>query len=147
MERKPTRKEWFDRFEKEFSEEISKFRHSDTPLFGSGDIAEELRCFAGAVVRDMYRVKLDIAKAETYGKGVELTLTDYNGVQFYAAEYYEGRLSLGVTDGNKVVHSHVLQFESREADRTVVKAIKLYLGLFKATMDARNAIDELKAIY
>lgn len=142
MAKKLTQKEWFDKFETEFSKEISKFRHSETPLFNNEDITEELRCFVGAVARNMYRVKLNISKMEMYGDRDELTLTDYNGVQFFAAEYYTGRLSIGVMDRRKVVFGHVIQFD-KDAVKKAIKVIKLYLNLFKATMDSRNTINEL----
>lgn len=142
MAKKLTLKEWFDKFDKEFSKEIDKFRISGTTLFDNEDITEELIYFVGSVVRDMYRVKLNISKMEAYNNGDEFTLTDYNGVQFFAAEYYKGKLSIGVMDKRKVVFGHVLQFD-KDAVKKTIKVIKLYLKLFKSTMDSRNTINDL----
>lgn len=142
MAKKLTKQEWFDKFDKEFSKEIDKFRISGTTLFDNEDITEELTYFAGSVVRDMYRVKLNISKLEMHDNRDEFTLTDYNGVQFFAAEYYKGKLSIGVMDKRKVVFGHVLQFD-KDAVKKTIKVIKLYLKLFKSTMDSRNTINEL----
>lgn len=142
MAKKLTQKEWFDKFDTEFSKEIDKFRISGTTLFDNEDITEELIYFVGSVVRDMYRVKLNISKMEAYNNGDEFTLTDYNGVQFFAAEYYNGKLSIGVMDKRKVVFGHVLQFDKDSVKKTI-KVIKLYLKLFKSTMDSRNTINDL----
>ena len=142
MTKKLTKQEWFDKFDKEYSKEIDKFRISGTTLFDNEDITEELIYFAGSVVHDMYRVKLNISKLEDYNNGDEFTLTDYNGVQFFAAEYYKGKLSVGVIDKRKRCFGHVLQFD-KDAVKKTIKVIKLYLKLFKSTMDARNTINEI----
>lgn len=142
MQKKLTKQEWFDKFDKEYSKEIDKFRISGTTLFDNEDITEELIYFAGSVVHDMYRVKLNISKMEDYHNGDEFTLTDYNGVQFFAAEYYKGKLSVGVIDKRKRCFGHVLQFD-KDAVKKTIKVIKLYLKLFKSTMDARNTINEI----
>jgi hypothetical protein len=142
MTKKLTKQEWFDKFDKEYSKEIDKFRISGTTLFDNEDITEELIYFAGSVVHDMYRVKLNISKLEDYNNGDEFTLTDYNGVQFFAAEYYKGKLSIGVIDKRKRCFGHVLSFD-KDAVKKTIKVIKLYLKLFKSTMDARNTINEI----
>ena len=142
MAKKLTQKEWFEKFDTEFSKEIYNFRTSGTTLFDNEDITEELIYFLGSVVHDMYKVKLNISKLEMNDNRDEFTVTDYNGVQFFAAEYYKGRLSIGVMDKRKVVFGHVLQFD-KDAVKKTISVIKLYLHLFKSTMDSRNTINEL----
>lgn len=142
MAKKLTQKEWFEKFDKEFSKEIYNFRISGATLFDNEDITEELCYFMGAIVRNMYRVKLNISKLEMHDNRDELTLTDYNGVQFFVAEYYKGKLSIGVMDKRKMVFGHVIPF-GKDAVKKTIKVIKLYVNLFKATMDSRNTINDL----
>lgn len=141
--KKMTKAEWDSKFEIEFKPKITEFRKSsDKTLFGNDNITTELKNACGAVVRDHYFVQLEIKPIEHRPLATEFLLTDYNKVTFFAAEYYQGSLSIGVMQGCKVVCGHVLNIadytKDGESTRKLMQIIRYYISLFKSTMDMQN---------
>lgn len=141
---KMTKDEWFKKFDKEFEPAINEFRHSDKTLFGNEDITTEIKFGLGAVIRNMFRVKMEINHPLEDDK-TEFLLTDYHMVQFFAAEYYDGCLSIGVTQGRKCVCGHVLNIAEYTKDENstdkLKRIIRYYISIFISMMEIQNNIE------
>lgn len=138
-----TKSEWDIKFESEFKPKITEFcKSSDKTLFGNDDITAELKVACWAVIHDNYFVQLEINPIGHSPHAAEFLLTDYNNVNFFASEYYEGVLSIGVMQGSKVVCGHVLNIadytKDEEATGKLMDIIRYYVALFKSTMDMQN---------
>ena len=144
--KKMTKSEWDIKFETEFKPKITKFCLSTdkTLLFGNNNITAELKNACSTVVRDHYFVQLEIKPIEHMPHATEFLLTDYNKVTFFASEYYQGSLSIGVMQGGKVVCGHVLNIanytKDGETTRKLMQIIRYYISLFKSTMDMQHYI-------
>ena len=140
-----TKSEWLKKFENEFEQEINEFRHSDKTLFGNEDITTEIKFSLGVVIRNMYRVKMELNPLEQHENRTEFLLTDYHKVQFFAAEYYEGCLSIGVMCGKTSVCGHVLNIAEYTKDgistQKLMRIIRHYIALFISMMDVQNNIE------
>lgn len=144
---KMTKDEWFKKFDKEFEPAINEFRHSDKTLFGNEDITTEIKFGLGAVIRNMFRVKMEINQMELYDNRTEFLLTDYHKVQFFVAEYYKGRLSIGVMHGGKCVCGHVLKLNIAEYTKDenstdkLKRIIRYYISIFISMMEIQHNIE------
>ena len=147
--KKMTKSEWDIKFETEFKPKITEFcKSSDKILFGNmfgnNNITAELKNACSTVVRDHYFVQLEIKPIEHMPCATEFLLTDYNKVSFFAMEYYQGSLSIGVMQGSKVVCGHVLNIanytKDGESTRKLMQIIRYYVSLFKSTMDMQHYI-------
>jgi hypothetical protein len=148
---KMTYDEWFKQFTLKFKKEINEFQHSDKTMFGNKDITSELKDGLGTVLRsNMYLVKMELNQMEQYENRTEFLVTDYHKVQFFAAEYYKGSLSIGVAHGRKVVCGHVLNIAEYTKDggstNKLMRIIRYYIALFISMMDAQNNIDLITSI-
>jgi hypothetical protein len=146
MSKTPTVKtEWFKKFDSEYEREITEFRHSDKTLFGNEDITTEIKYALGTVLRNMYRVKMEINQMEQHENRTEFLLTDFHKVQFFIAEYYKGSLSIGVMHGRKCVCGHVLNIAEYTKDgistNKLMRIIRGYISVFNDTMDVQNSIE------
>lgn len=147
--KKMTKSEWASKFETEFKPKITEFRRSsDKTLFGNDNITAELKNACGTVVGDHYFVQLEIKPiVEHLPHTTEFLLTDYNKVSFFASEYYQGFLSIGVMQGSKVICGHVLNIADNTKDgettRKLMQIIRYYVSLFKSTMDMQNYIKQI----
>lgn len=140
MAKKLTLKEWNEKFLSEFSQQIDEFRHdSNRLLFGCIIISDEIKHQLNTIRKGIYSIKMEINELEDYGGRTEFTLTDYNGVQLFITEYYDGKISIGVCDRRKVVLGHVKEMD----DENMPQLIDMYFDLFKGTMSARDAINNL----
>ena len=150
--KKMTKSEWDIKFETEFKPKITKFCLSSdkTILFGNDNITAELKNACSTVVRDHYIVQLEIKPIEHMPCVTEFLLTDYNKVSFFAMEYYQGDLSIGVMQGSKVVCGHVLSIayytKDEERTRKLMQIIRYYVSLFKSTMDMQHYIKTITEI-
>ena len=139
-----TKNEWFKKFDTEFEPAINEFRHSDKTLFGNEDITTEIKFALGTVIRNMFRVKMEIIHPLDDGK-TKFLLTDYHMVQFFADDYHDGYLSIGVTQGRKCVFSHVLNISecTKDSNSTskLMRVIRYYISVFIAMMDIQNNIE------
>lgn len=139
-----TKDEWFKKFDTEFEPAINEFRHSDKTLFGNEDITTEIKFGLGAVLRNMFRVKMEINHPLEDGK-TEFLLTDYHMVQFFAADYYDGCLSIGVTQGRKCVCAHVLNITEYTKDgnstNKLMRIIRYYISIFISMMEIQTNIN------
>lgn len=140
MAKKLTMKEWNEKFLSEFSTHIDDFRHdTNRLLFGRITVTDEIKHQLNTIRKGIYSIKMEINELEDYGNRTEFTLTDYNGVQLFIAEYYIGKLSIGVCDTRKIVLGHVIEM----CDDNMPKLIDMYFDLFKATMSSRDAINSI----
>ena len=141
---KMTKDEWFKKFDTEFEPAINEFRHSDKTLFGNEDITTEIKFGLGAVLRNMFRVKMEITHPLDDGK-TKFLLTDYHMVQFFVDDSYDGFLSIGVTQGRKCVCSHVLNIAEYTKDSNstskLMRVIRYYISMFISMMDIQNNIE------
>lgn len=141
---KMTKDEWFKKFDTEFEPAINEFRHSDKTLFGNEDITTEIKFALGTVIRNMFRVKMEIIHTLDDGK-TKFLLTDYHMVQFFADDYHDGCLSIGVTQGRKCVCSHVLNISEYTKDSNstskLMRVIRYYISVFISMMDIQNNIE------
>lgn len=143
MTKKLTLKEWNEKFLAEFSQQIDEFRHDPNRLlFGSITVTDEIKHQLNTIRKGIYSIKMEINQLEYYGNRTEFTLTDYNGVQLFITEYYNGELSIGVCDKRKMVLGHVKSIASVD----MPQLIDMYFDLFKATMSSRDAINNITAL-
>lgn len=143
MAKKLTLKEWNEKFLSEFSQEIDEFRYDPNRLlFGSITVTDEIKHQLNTIRKGIYSIKMEINQLEDYGNRTEFTLTDYNGVQLFITEYYNGELSIGVCDKRKMVLGHVKSIASVD----MPQLIDMYFDLFKATMSARDAITNITSL-
>lgn len=143
MTKKLTLKEWNEKFLSEFSQEIDEFRYDPNRLlFGSITVTDEIKHQLNTIRKGIYSIKMEINQLEYYGNRTEFTLTDYNGVQLFITEYYNGELSIGVCDKRKMVLGHVKSIASVD----MPQLIDMYFDLFKATMSSRDAINNITAL-
>lgn len=142
---KMTQAEWFDKFTTKFEHEINEFRHSDKTLFGNEDITTELKSAVGTVIRNMCPVKLEIKQMKHCGYRTLFLMTDYHNVQFFAAESYDGCLSIGVKQGRKCVYEHALNIADYTKDGTstskLMRIIRSYISVFISMMNIQHNID------
>ena len=136
---KMTKDEWFKKFDTEFEPAINEFRHSDKTLFGNEDITTEIKFGLGAVLRNMFRVKMEITHPLDDGK-TKFLLTDYHMVQFFADDYHDGYLSIGVTQGRKCVCSHVLNIAEYTTSK-LTRVIRYYISVFISMMEIQTNIE------
>lgn len=140
MAKKPTLKEWNEKFLSEFSQQIDEFRHdTNRLLFGSITVTDEIKRQLNTIRKGIYAIKMEINQLEKFGNRTEFALTDYNGVQLVIGEYYDGELSLAVCDRRKIVLGHVKEI----GDENMTQIIDMYFDLFKATMSSRDSINQL----
>ena len=140
MTKKLTLKEWNEKFLSEFSQQIDEFRHDPNRLlFGSITVTDEIKHQLNTIRKGIYSIKMEINQLEYYGNRTEFTLTDYNGVQLFITEYYNGELSIGVCDRRKIVLGHVKTISAVD----MPQLIDMYFDLFKATMSSRDAINSI----
>lgn len=140
MAKKLTMKEWNEKFLSEFSQQIDDFRHdTNRLLYGSITVSDEIKHQLNTIRKGTYSIKMEINQLEDHGNRTEFTLTDYNGVQLFIAEYYQGELSIGVCDRRKIVLGHVKKIY----DENLPQILDMYFDLFKGTMAARDAITTL----
>lgn len=140
MAKKLTLKEWNEKFLSEFSQAIDEFRHdTNRLLFGRITVTDEIKHQLNTIRKGIYSIKMEINELEDYANRTEFTLTDYNGVQLFITEYYIGKLSIGVCDGRKIVLGHVIEM----CDDNMPQLIDMYFDLFKATMSARDSINQI----
>lgn len=141
---KMTKDEWFKKFDTEFEPAINEFRHSDKTLFGNEDITTEIKFALGTVIRNMFRVKMEITHPLDDGK-TKFLLTDYHKVQFFAADYHDGCLSIGVTQGRKCVCSHVLNISEYTKDSNstskLMRVIRYYISVFISMMEIQTNLE------
>ena len=141
---KMTKDEWFKKFDTEFEPAINEFRHSDKILFGNEDITTEIKFALGTVTGSMFPVKMEIIHTLDDGK-TKLLLTDYHMVQFFADDYHDGCLSIGVTQGRKCVCSHVLNISEYTKDSIstskLMRVIRYYIYMFISMMDIQKNIE------
>ena len=143
MTQKLTLKEWNEKFLSEFSQQIDEFRHDPNRLlFGSITVTDEIKHQLNTIRKGIYSIKMEINQLEDYGNRNEFTLTDYNGVQLFITEYYNGELSIGVCDKRKMVLGHVKPI----CDENMTQLIDMYFDLFKATMSSRDAINNITSL-
>ncbi len=143
MTKKLTLKEWNEKFLSEFSPKIDEFRHdTNRLLFGSITVTDEIKHQLNTIRKGIYSIKMEINQLEYYGNRTEFTLTDYNGVQLFITEYYNGELSIGVCDKRKMVLGHVKSISAVD----MPQLIDMYFDLFKATMSSRDAINNITAL-
>lgn len=143
MTKKLTLKEWNEKFLSEFSPKIDEFRHdTNRLLFGSITVTDEIKHQLNTIRKGIYSIKMEINQLEYYGNRTEFTLTDYNGVQLFITEYYNGELSIGVCDKRKMVLGHVKTITAVD----MPQLIDMYFDLFKATMSSRDAINNITAL-
>ena len=143
MTKKLTLKEWNEKFLSEFSQQIDEFRYdTNRLLFGSITVTDEIKHQLNTIRKGIYSIKMEINQLEYYGNRTEFTLTDYNGVQLFITEYYNGELSIGVCDKRKMVLGHVKSIASVD----MPQLIDMYFDLFKATMSSRDAINNITAL-
>lgn len=143
MTKKLTLKEWNEKFLSEFSPKIDEFRHDPNRLlFGSITVTDEIKHQLNTIRKGIYSIKMEINQLEYYGNRTEFTLTDYNGVQLFITEYYNGELSIGVCDKRKMVLGHVKTITAVD----MPQLIDMYFDLFKATMSSRDAINNITAL-
>ena len=143
MTKKLTLKEWNEKFLSEFSPKIDEFRHDPNRLlFGSITVTDEIKHQLNTIRKGIYSIKMEINQLEYYGNRTEFTLTDYNGVQLFITEYYNGELSIGVCDKRKMVLGHVKSIAAVD----MPQLIDMYFDLFKATMSSRDAINNITAL-
>ena len=136
---KMTKDEWFKKFDTEFEPAINEFRHSDKTLFGNEDITTEIKFGLGAVLRNMFRVKMEITHPLDDGK-TKFLLTDYHMVQFFVDDSYDGFLSIGVTQGRKCVCSHVLNIAEYTTSK-LTRVIRYYISVFISMMEIQTNIE------
>lgn len=134
-----TKDEWFKKFDTEFEPAINEFRHSDKTLFGNEDITTEIKFGLGAVLRNMFRVKMEITHPLDDGK-TKFLLTDYHMVQFFVDDSYDGFLSIGVTQGRKCVCSHVLNIAEYTTSK-LMRVIRYYISMFISMMEIQTNIE------
>ena len=158
--KKMTKSEWDIKFETEFKPRITEFckKSSGTTLFGNDNITAELKAACWSVIHDNYFVQLEIKPiVEHLPHTTQFLLTDYNNVTFFASEYYQGTLSIGVMQGRKVVCGHTfniadtsssrkLYTKDGESTRELMEIIRYYVALFKATMDMQNYIKQITGL-
>lgn len=141
---KMTETEWLNMFDTKFEHEINEFRHSDKTLFGNDDITTELKFAVGTVIRNMFRVKMEVNQMQHCGNRTEFLLTDYHKVKFFAAEYYHGCISIGVKQGRKCVYDHVLNIAEYTKDgkstSKLMRIIRSYISVFISMMNIQNNI-------
>lgn len=143
MAKKLTLKEWNEKFLSEFSQQIDEFRHdTNRLLFGSITVTDEIKHQLNTIRKGIYSIKMEINELEDYGNRTEFTLTDYNGVQLFIAEYHNAELSIGVCDRRKIVLGHVKSIAAVD----MPQLIDMYFDLFKATMTARDAINNITSL-
>ena len=143
MAKKLTLKEWNEKFLSEFSTQIDDFRHDTNKLlFRRITVTDEIKHQLNIIRKGIYSIKMEINELEDYGNRTEFTLTDYNGVQLFITEYYIGKLSIGVCDKRKIVLGHVIEM----CDDNMPQLIDMYFDLFKATMSARDAINNITSL-
>ena len=147
---KMTQTEWFNMFDTKFEHEINDFRHSDNTLFGNEDITTELKFAVGTVIRNMFRVKMEINQVRHCVNRTVFLLTDYDKVQFFAAEYYEGYLSIGVKQGRKCVYNHVLNIAEYTKDGNSTSKLRQiihsYISVFISMMNIQHNINVINDI-
>ena len=136
---KMTKDEWFKKFDTEFEPAINEFRHSDKTLFGNEDITTEIKFALGTVIRNMFRVKMEIIHTLDNGK-TKFLLTDYHMVQFFVDDSYDGFLSIGVTQGRKCVCSHVLNISEYTTSK-LTRVIRYYISVFISMMEIQTNIE------
>ena len=136
---KMTKDEWFKKFDTEFEPAINEFRHSDKTLFGNEDITTEIKFGLGAVLRNMFRVKMEITHPLDNGK-TKFLLSDYHMVQFLVDDSYDGCLSIGVTQGRKCVCSHVLNISEYTTSK-LTRVIRYYISVFISMMEIQTNIE------
>lgn len=146
---KMTKDEWFKKFDTKFEREINEFRHSDKTLFGNEDITTEIKFALGTVLRNMFRVKMEITHPLDDDK-TEFLLTDYHMVQFFIAEYYEGNLAIGVMHGLNGVCGHLLNMAEYTKDgnstNKLMRIIRYYISVFISMMDIQHNIELINDI-
>lgn len=139
-----TKDEWFKKFDTEFEPAINEFRHSDKTLFGNEDITTEIKFALGAVLRNMFRVKMEITHPLDYSK-TKFLLTDYHMVQFFVDDSYDGFLSIGVTQGRKCVCSHILNISEYTKDSNstsnLMRVIRYYISVFISMLEIQTNIE------
>lgn len=147
---KMTETEWRNKFDTKFEHELNEFRHSDKTLFGNEDISTELKFAVGTVIRNMFPVKMEINQMQPCGNRTEFLLTDYHKVQFFAAEYYDGFLSIGVKQRRNCVYDHVLNIAeyTKEGNSTskLMRIIRSYISVFISMMDIQHNINVIADI-
>lgn len=74
---KMTQTEWFNMFDTKSEHEINEFLHSDKTLFGNEDITTELKFAVGTVIRNMFRVKMEINQVRHCVYNHVLNIADY----------------------------------------------------------------------
>lgn len=136
---KMTKDEWFKKFDTEFEPAINEFRHSDKTLFGNEDITTEIKFGLGAVLRNMFRVKMEITHPLDDGK-TKFLLTDYHMVQFFVDDSHDGCLSIGVTQDRKCVCSHVLNIAEYTTSK-LTRVIRYYISVFISMMELQTNIE------
>ena len=136
---KMTKDEWFKKFDTEFEPAINEFRHSDKTLFGNEDITTEIKFGLGAVLRNMFRVKMEITHPLDEGK-TKFLLTDYHMVQFFVDDYHDGCLSIGVTQGRKCVCRHFLNIAEYTTSK-LTRVIRYYISVFISMMEIQTNIE------
>ena len=144
MTKKLTREQWIEKYNSVFLKEIDQFRlGTNIILFGNATITNEIKHELNAIRESPYCVKMKIEKLEEdYRYRQSFTLTEYNGVELFITEYFKGECSIGVCDGRRVVFGHVI----KKDDERLPHIINRYFDLFKAQVQARDAIDNLKKI-
>lgn len=149
MAKKLTQKEWFKKFDTKFEREINEFRHSDKTLFGNEDITTEIKFGLGTVLRNMFRVKMEINTLLENGT-TEFLLTDYNRVKFFIAEYCGGNLAIGVMHGSNGVCGHLLNMAEYTKDgnstNKLMRIIRYYISVFISMMDIQHNIELINDI-
>lgn len=136
---KMTKDEWFKKFDTEFEPAINEFRRSDKTLFGNEDITTEIKFGLGAVLRNMFRAKMEITHPLDEGK-TKFLLTDYHMVQFFVDDSYDGCLSIGVTQGRKCVCSNVLNIAEYTTSK-LTRVIRYYISVFISMMEIQTNIE------
>ena len=143
MAKKLTLKEWNEKFLSEFSQQIDDFRHDTNKLlFGSITVTDEIKHQLNTIRKGIYSIKMEINQLEDSSCNRTFSLIDYNGVELFIAEYFQGELSIGVCDKRKIVLGHVKPI----CDDNMPQLIDMYFDLFKATMSARDAITNITSL-
>lgn len=143
MAKKLTLKEWNEKFLSEFSQQIDEFRHdTKTLLFGSISVTDEIKHQLNTIRKGIYSIKMEINGPEDSCCNRTFNLIDYNGVELFITEYYQGKLSIGVCDKRKIVLGHVIEM----CDDNMPQVIDMYFDLFKATMSSRDAINNITSL-
>lgn len=88
-------------FDTKSEHEINEVRHSDKTLFGNEVITTVLKSAVGTVTRNLFRMKMLINQMIHCGNRTVFLLTDYLMVMSFAADYYDGCLSIGLNQGRK----------------------------------------------